>query len=339
MKNIAFLIGSGVSTAVGMPSTNQISGFLLNDNNVRRYTTWDYYISHSSSADEYVRKIQNCMHLLLELISEYYKKLPVKTFNYEDIYFISQQISDSLTGNLDNPIVLPFMEKIKDDVETILPFEDPLISGRWSLQVLAEETTDYIKSVVWELLSNDIEDLSNLNVFLEANNDQDVYHVDIYTLNHDTVLEDYFQSKRIEFIDGFRNPNNGLRVWNPKLYQNNDSKIRIFKLHGSINWFPAWPNSNETWNQTTVLRIKNSKASWDNKELEIIKRRLPSILCGTYNKMLAYTAGIFSDLFHLLYTNIRLNNTLIISGYGFGDTGINIQIIDWLSSSPEKKLS
>ena len=65
----------------------------------------------------------------------------------------------------------------------------------------------------------------------------------------------------------------------------------------------------------------------------------PLLLLGTFNKMLKYTSGIYIELFSHFYNSLRYSKYLIICGYGFGDKGINTQILEWVYSSLENRIA
>jgi len=54
------------------------------------------------------------------------------------------------------------------------------------------------------------------------------------------------------------------------------------------------------------------------------------MLIGTFNKIPKYTGSIFSDLFAEFRRRLAEVDTLVVCGYGFGDKGINGQLIEWL---------
>jgi len=57
------------------------------------------------------------------------------------------------------------------------------------------------------------------------------------------------------------------------------------------------------------------------------------MLVGGFNKILNYTGGVFADLFCAFRSALYRTTELVISGYGFGDKGVNRAIIEWLHSS------
>ena len=65
------------------------------------------------------------------------------------------------------------------------------------------------------------------------------------SLNYDTVVEQFCKSQRIPCADGFSQGGE----WQPDLYYRADSGIRLWKLHGSVNWTSSesgWPRRAET---------------------------------------------------------------------------------------------
>ncbi len=61
------------------------------------------------------------------------------------------------------------------------------------------------------------------------------------------------------------------------------------------------------------------------------------LLVGTLNKMLEYTSGIHAVLFFEFSRALRETELLIVSGYSFGDKGINRQLAEWVNSSDQKQ--
>ncbi len=64
---------------------------------------------------------------------------------------------------------------------------------------------------------------------------------EIFTTNYDTIIETYIETKGKlnEFYDGFTylDPQRRIGDWNPKGYDKNDYKIKLLKLHGSIDQY------------------------------------------------------------------------------------------------------
>ena len=62
------------------------------------------------------------------------------------------------------------------------------------------------------------------------------------------------------------------------------------------------------------------------------------MLIGTYNKIIDYTWGIFVAMTSNFYQSLVESNTLIVSGYGFRDEGINSIINYWRYSNNNNKI-
>ena len=65
---------------------------------------------------------------------------------------------------------------------------------------------------------------------------------------------------------------------------------------------------------------------------------LPSFLTGTTVKEQAYGVGLYGELFEQFRHCLRKHRTLIFSGYGWGDKGINVRLNQWLHDHPENKI-
>jgi hypothetical protein len=63
----------------------------------------------------------------------------------------------------------------------------------------------------------------------------------------------------------------------------------------------------------------------------------PELLIGTYNKLAAYQAHIYADLHHWFHRLLlKEHHTILISGYGWGDSGINQRLFQWFFLSQNK---
>lgn len=345
-ERIAILFGAGISIPAGMPSTQSITEKVLSGENIMHHTGGNYYFRkpqyhHMGLPDEYVPGILYFMKRLKIEIDLYYSKYPFKhNTNYEDIYFLATQIYDTLKGEYDNPAVLLFVDKVKTDIKTLLTGKSHETRKIWELDELAEETTKYISDIVCNMLDKPIESSKHLDLLESCYLDDENSKIDIYTLNHDKVIEEYLNSKSIEFNDGFNKYSPRIRRWEPRLLDMNKTKVRLFKLHGSIDWFRFRPEDSD-WseefigipNKMDIFHIEDSEG----RRLWGLDHR-PPILLGTYNKMLDYTGGINEDIFYHFYKSFRKVKDLIICGYSFGDRGINTKIINWIYLSPINKI-
>ena len=200
-----------------------------------------------------------------------------------------------------------------------------LIKSKISFERLLNETLRYIEYVVIILLSKKPESFNGLTLLDQIVSDSTFSTVDIFTLNNDTVIEELLKSLNETFCEGFSNDKDGYRFWASSLFEN--SKINLYKLHGSINWYYYDP---ESWADRRVCQC-SPQITWRDP-------RKPILLIGTYNKLAEYIKPIFLELFYLFYKTLNKHNTLIVMGYSFGDKGINEKLFDWVLQDNHKMI-
>src|SRR5690606_4979016 len=128
--------------------------------------------------------------------------------------------------------------------------------------------------------------------------DVDMNNSFIFTLNHDLVLETFFNENEIPFCDGFSDPINNVRYWSPKIYNEYMDKIRFLKIHGSIDWYRLREDGSD-WHDENICIVTdgNIHMSLNQKgNYQFSCDVSPQILVGTFNKLAEYTSGIFIDL-------------------------------------------
>ena len=343
-ERISFLLGSGVSIPVGFPSIIKLTNIVLSGEGVMRHTNGNYYFGEPlyGFPDEYVPRVTLFLNKLKDEIDLYYRRhQSSRLTNYEDLYYVASQIRDSETKDYDNPAVQPLIDKISPEIKPILIGSSSKIEKNWKLKKLATEATDFIRDIVWHSLNIEPKRLDHLCFIKEAYMDQSLSKVDIFTINHDTIIEQYLAQNRIQVNDGFGSAENNMRYWNPDILENNSSKVRLLKLHGSVNWFRFRNDGNSDWSDEKIA----IPLEWDLWYTKDTKGRSqwpvdgrPMFLAGTFNKMLDYSSGIYADLHYQFYKLLRETEILVVSGYGFRDKGINTRIIDWIYSHNQNKI-
>jgi hypothetical protein len=334
---IAFLLGSGFSIPAGVPGTSEITEQIIFCENVHRHSDGLYFRGHDPNAsindsNEYLRRIGGLIQIVKEEIENYY--FDESWADYERIYYIIRQIHDSERGELDNPVVQAFIDKIRPRTTGLLVRKKGE-TLRLDLLNMASEALNYITCQVRSLLysakwKTDYLDI-NLGKAIEDTN----LDIDIFNLNHDEVLEQFLERKGSNYVDGFSKEVNGVRYWASTNYIGKALRLRLFKLHGSINWYEfsngvGIPLDRDPWHS------RNPEGGLQLPDLS--RPGLLVILIGTFNKMLEYTHGVFADLYYLFRSRLKRANRLIICGYGFGDKGINNSIIEWFNSNQQNKV-
>jgi hypothetical protein len=342
-NKITFLLGAGTSIPAQMPSTEDITNKILCGKCIKRHSSGNYSCDLPSNfgfPDEYVPRILKLLRTIKIEIDNYYKNSSRFFTNYEDIYYVTSQIEDSESGKYDNPIVQPFIDKILPRIQQLFSSKKSDIKQSWRLQEIANEATNYIRDIVWHMLSNNVCCLDYLSCLKDSCLDNQLSNIDIFTLNHDKIIEKYLSQNKIRFDDGFDEPINGVRYWNPDLFESHQLKVRLFKLHGSINWFKFRPDGGN-WDQESIgipLDSDINHTKNKNGQLQMPIDGRPMFLAGTFNKMLEYTSGIYFVLHYQFYRSLQYAKRLIVCGYGFGDKGINTRIIEWIYSTKQNKI-
>jgi hypothetical protein len=323
------LFGSGVSYISKIPGIGTITEKIISGEKIGRQADSIYYID---SGQPYLQHhVNECLTLIEHIkndINSFYNLIEEEhTANYEDIYYILKQLNDSFTLEFENPGVHSLIEKLQaiDD-----------FSGD-KLKDIVSETIKYIECVVWQMISyrkftfEQFEIVPTLIKELHLQN--------IISLNHDLVLDTYLQSKDIEYYDGFEYTHYKYPQWVGFENTSND-KLNLFKLHGSVDWFEVGVLKPQREND--IFKLPNDiyiqAVHHEEDKFWGTTDGTPKLLIGTFNKMLGYLSGIFEILYDAFKMKIKSSNLLIISGYGFGDKGINTQLSYWLNHESSIKM-
>lgn len=164
-----------------------------------------------------------------------------------------------------------------------------------------------------------------------------VQRLDVFTLNHDTHIEDELKSAGYDCDAGFKDRKRGqFRVYQPGWAKNGVRKrVRIFKLHGSLNWylcrFPRWA-------QQYAIPLVDPFRGLDarGRHVKAVEGKA-AFLSGTIVKELHYGEGFFSDLFEDFRAHLSQHTHVIFCGYGFGDSGVNLRLDQWAHNLTGRK--
>lgn len=114
--------------------------------------------------------------------------------------------------------------------------------------------------------------------------------LEVFTLNYDLCLEAAFKHLKVDYATGFDHDEHDEwgAVWNPKTLEARELKVRLFKLHGSLDW-----------------KIRN----------------LPNIILGFQEKIALIDP--FWSLWNVFVRSVRDSEILVIIGYSFRDEHVN----------------
>ena len=252
--------------------------------------------------------------------------------NYEDLISMLYPIKEHLTMDFS-----PYGKMLLDRL-TI----DPILKYCVTKAFL-QKVGRYIVFTVKRMLRGDADTPSAFDGIVDYCKNSKSKIIDIFTLNHDVLLENILRESDIHVIDGFGNIDGDLRKWNPELLDNCDiGNIRLLKLHGSIDWqiFRA----SDLPNKQLGIYVGPFDINHDNVEIRDAQntnyesRPDASILIGAANKINEYYHLHFWDLHYRFRKMLRENDCLIVVGYGFRDSAINSQILEWLQNENNKKM-
>jgi hypothetical protein len=170
---------------------------------------------------------------------------------------------------------------------------------------------------------------------VQAAEDPFVSRMEIFTLNHDLLIERALEHAGIYFANGFVPVSADLRSWDIESFAKSREKVRLTKLHGSIDWYTR-PILDRGPSCVCIAtnRDVNHALGPDGSSALIYDSE---ILIGTFNKMTEYTMGIYADLFCAFRKALWALDKLVVSGYSFGDKGINASFVEWTRQKGERR--
>lgn len=327
-KKISLLLGSGISLYSGLKNVKSITDTILNTDIVARNSDMNYYVYSKPLECNYVKSIQRLLKYLKNIIVDYHNYAKIRyEFNYEELYYILYQISDSESQEYENPAIYPLIQRINKEFESELKFYES------DLTRYINESKRYIHYIVYQLLQLSNGSLEQFKIISEI--EKLTANIDIFTLNHDILLETYFKKENKKFNIGFEK-SGSISVFNRDLLAKTGG-LNLYKLHGSIDWF-VFQDKNGSSNLYCVPLDYDAQIDRYYKldERLGLTDGLPHFLIGTFNKMLNYLSGVYEIVFDIFKNRILSADKMIISGYGFCDKGINMHISHYINQSDKE---
>lgn len=346
---INFLLGSGVSydtLTFERSSVKAITTEILTG-------SWNLHTSNvfekSAQSCTRVILIQNFLKKIVDYNNCYLinKRDDGNKTNYEDLYFLLSQLEKEKYGfdNLSlwifedwvykkcHNILYDFL-KIKEElIHVSMNFEEE--KAQLLLELLSSSLL-FISSVTKNSLTfPENGEVGGFNLLKDLYDDSTVKQINIFTLNHDTLIEQFLEKNCIKYSDGFAKEYcNDFWEFNND-FESSNSKVRIFKLHGSINWYFDQYYKGEG---RKYIKCKDHLNIKDKIRVSEELEKLPSSFLTGYDKHERYIDGMYGDLYYQFHKALLENNRLLVSGYGFGDYGMNRILITWLDRHKENQL-
>ena len=326
--NIAYLLGSGLSIPFGLPNVCKLTkSILTSDQFATLHTDQCYHVGipprmyqpgevTAQIATEFIRLVYSFLRRQTTVNR-------IKKPKYEDIVDLIKQYQLSMAGEYENPALSRvFLKEIRYFA----------FNNRVNLKRLLEYSIILIDCLLQHFLHH------NHKVFLQESKtlmnvipdflmrDQ----INLFTLNHDLIIEDYLTTKGISFADGFYSNSEGLNCFDFTKFWHSSNKVRLVKLHGSIDRY---------YHDHSMIKVSDPRCINDPSNNGFSDNFVPSVLSGRIVKMLDYSKPIHADLYG--YFRIKLAteiSKLIVIGYGFGDKGINNALTQWFGLNSINRL-
>lgn len=328
-KNIAFLFGAGVSIPSKIKKTSEITNFILEGKNIVRSSAESYFLDNPerhnwSIYSDAPKRVQSFLKVLR---SEFVENLNnERDINYEDIFYLLDFINRNHYKPNGNPFLKYILKDFQPKIKNLLEPLDKELNIEFNYDQLLNETNIYIKDLVTIILSQKVKSFDGLKILSEYILENPDLSINIFTLNHDTVIEQFFESKKINYNDGFEKYDDDFCFWKPELFDRRN-RINLYKIHGSVNWhfFDEY-----SWADRRICKV-SPQVFWREPKRSVL-------LIGTDNKLYEYIRGAFLELYYRFYKNLLHTNFLIVSGYSFGDAAINEKLFDWVLQENNKMI-
>lgn len=138
--------------------------------------------------------------------------------------------------------------------------------------------------------------------------------VDYLVLNYDTLIEDSLALEKVLFADGLDGGVTGW--WNAETFSQDGLAARVLKLHGSINW-------SEFPNETLPRRVPKTISGTAVKDRRVVIWPASTKYRETQRDPYAQLATLAREVLH---PTDGAQRVLVVCGYRFGDSHINIEL-------------
>jgi len=330
MSSAAFFFGSGISLASGAPSVGKITDDLLGKEWIAhtdgrfmlRPLSYEGEPRDAVRAQQFLRRIKAKIEPRL-LARE--RRNP----HYEDLFSSVRQIVQDEMLEIPNPLIADFTESLRAETVELHDAQHPHIDDN-RFASLADRASILIQWAVAHGISA-AKAPQGMNLISELA--RFVRNLDIFSLNHDLLIEAQLDRDGVPFFDGFGNRNGDALIFDSNWPI--DAAVRLYKLHGSVNWYRF---QFAEWTQyAKIHRDVNHARDRDGNLLNLMEPT-PMFLSGNMVKEQAYGYGLIGDHFIRFRERLSTHHTLVCCGYGWGDKGINIRLDQWLHDAKENRI-
>lgn len=258
------------------------------------------------------------MPAVAQLTNELKRRLSNQRLEFEQVFELIEKNHPSVNKNYEH-----FFEWIslllrvnKEPFNKLIHayIDAPLINAMADLaSVLGEEVAGLL-SLHSDKPEYDPRYLSRLGYFLPK-----VGRLKVFTLNYDCCVEDACHTAGIDITTGF---DPITKKWHPSLFETNIRGINLYKLHGSLRWFPVRNNA-VAQNRLYLMEFNTEERLLFQANYK--EDLCPELVLGPGNKV--QHDDPFRTLYHEFHKSMLKAKMCVVIGFGYGDPHIR-DIID-----------
>lgn len=337
--NLITLLGSGVSIPSGLPDVQKITENILYDE-YHMHTDSTFYKGKGQSFSGGFEKTARIQDFLKTLKKEIDANNNQRESNYEDLYYVCNQIYEHSLGEFENPLIVPFLSDFRSNNFELFETIHVMGSMEFDYRILSHYSLIFIQCVVWDSLSFNNEPIG-FKLLIDILKSNKVEQNFLVTLNHDLLLEILLKQHELPYDDGFTHTDGDVIYFDRCAFKSSKHKIQLIKLHGSLDWFRfSSYDENGTRKINYAKTLNNDRWHCRNNDGELLVNLdgIPRFLTGTNNKLLDYTLDFYKILQNKFSEILSQNSKVLISGYGWNDIGVNKFLFSWIDSKPENTI-
>jgi len=154
------------------------------------------------------------------------------------------------------------------------------------------------------------------------------------------LIENFLDKANIPYTDGFAKDHpDGIRHFAHSELDRNDVRVKLLKLHGSINWWRFRPKGGKRDDDFLGIRVEpqHECRTKDGRLIDELDSG-PSFLTGSDNKLKSYQAGVYLRQMRHFESALETHSAILVSGYGWGDSGMSIRLRNWVYEESDRKI-
>lgn len=324
-QKAGFFFGSGISRLSDAAGVQQITEALLQGN-------WECnhlnrYFPRKGSSDNKSARLQDFLRRVEVAIGAHLAAAGSKC-NYEHLYAAVRQLEQDVRGEIVNPLIADFHSRLKGNIGDILAKHNAAKGLDAHTTLLA----DACKLIQWVVFSELEKATTPRGLDAISHVAKNADKTNIFTLNHDLLVEAELDKKCVGFSDGFRDDKDDVVIFNGTW----DKNVSLYKLHGSINWHRAELPDFEQYVKPKIADIDHLKV--DGRYINLYDEGEPMFLTGSMVKEQAYNADLVGDMFCTFRNVLTDHRRLVVCGYGWQDRVINLKLEQWLRDQPTNRM-